>query len=252
MRKAIVLEAGLFEQMLRTIHGCEDWDLWLRIAPDYDFVGTSECLVRYRLHGNTLSANPVRMLQAKRAVVEKHFGPDDGEWGSWSPEKRRAYGGVYRHHLLNSVQHQNDWSAGARYLRQALLADPSLAVDLGFFYDLALGSQSRGYRGTSRQLDLENNAIHIRSMLGVVFEATPASVWVSLRRSAYGTAHFALGLVAYNTGQRDLCRGFLSKALYYRPTLWSDARLTGNLVKSFVSQPILERAKSYRDRVRKR
>jgi hypothetical protein len=248
MRRSIIMGVGLFDPGLRS---CEDWDLWLRILQEHSIVGTSACLARYRLHDSSLSANPAGMQRAKQAVVEKHFGPDDGQWGSWSPEKRRAYGGLYRYHALSSVQKQNDWSTGAQYLRQALSADPTLAVDLGLFYDLALGRQPPGYRGTSHQLELEKNAMQILSILESVFKASLASELESVRRQACGTAYFALGLVAYNSDQRALCRGFLSKALYYRPSLWSDSRLTGNFLKSFVSQPMLERGTSYRDQVRK-
>jgi glycosyltransferase involved in cell wall biosynthesis len=247
MRKAIVVEAGLFEQKLQSIHGCEDWDLWLRLLPEHSFVGTSAPLVLYRLHDSTLSANPAGMQRAVRAVIEKHFGPDDGQWTSWPAEKRRAYGGVYRYHVLTTVQRENNWQAAAPYLRRALQADPTLALDVDLFYDLALGSQPPGYRGTSHQLDLGKNATHIHAMLDTVFDS--ASGLESLRRQACGTAHLALGLVAYNTGQRALCRSSLSRALYYRPELWSDSRVAGNLVKSFVSQPMLEKAKSYRDRI---
>jgi len=245
LRKAIVLEAGLFEQEIQSIHGCEDWDLWLRLLPEHRFIGTSACLVRYRLHGSSLSANPAGMQQAARTVIERHFGPDDGQCESWLADKRRAYGGLYRYFALTSVQCQNDWQGGASYLRRALQADATLAADMDLFYNLALGNQPPGYRGTSYQLDLESNTAHIRIMLETIFDAVSSSELGSLRRQAYGTAHFALGLVAYNTGQRTLCRTFLLKTLYYRPDLWSDSRLTGNLVKSFVSQQTLQRIKGY-------
>lgn len=250
LRKSIVIESGLFEQKISSIHGCEDWDLWLRLLPEHSFIGTAACLVRYRLHSSALSANPLGMQQAVRAVIEKHFGSDDGQWATWSPDKRRAYGGVYRYHLLTTVQRQKDWGVSAQYLQQALEADPTLAADLDLFYDLALGSQPPGHRGTSYQLDLENNAMHILSLLETVFDST--SGLAPLRRRAYGMAYFALGLVAYNTGQRVLCRDFLLKALCYQPDLWFDSRLAGNLVKSFVSRHVLEKAKGFRNRMRTR
>ncbi len=44
MRRSTVVQVGLFEQSNRAIHGCEDWDLWLRIVPEHRFIGTSDCL----------------------------------------------------------------------------------------------------------------------------------------------------------------------------------------------------------------
>jgi glycosyltransferase involved in cell wall biosynthesis len=242
IRRSVVIAAGLFDQGLRS---CEDWDLWLRLLPEHIMVGTDARLVRYRLHGSSLSTNPAGMQQATRAVIQKHFGPDDGQWQNWSAEKRRAYGGVYRYHLLTSVQRQNDWQAGALYLRQALQADPTLATDQDLFYDLALGSQPPGHRGSSYHLNLENNAACISTMLSDVLSSITAPEIASLRRQTWGTAYCALGLVAYNTGQRSLSRGFLLKALYFRPDLWRDTLVIGNLVKSLVSQSMLERMKRY-------
>jgi tetratricopeptide (TPR) repeat protein len=243
MRHSVIVAAGLFDQELRS---CEDWDLWLRILPKHTFVGTSACLVRYRLHGGSLSTNPAGMQQATRAVIEKHFGPDDGQWQTWSEQKQRAYGGVYRYHVLTSVQRQGDWQAATQYLRQALQADPTLATDLDFFYDLALGSQSSGYRGTSYELSLEDNASHISQILANVFVSSTRSDLEPLRRQTYGTAFFALGLVAYNTRQLPLSRRFLLQALRFRPEGWRDRRVIGNLMKSLFGRSVL--AKLRRDR----
>jgi glycosyltransferase involved in cell wall biosynthesis len=245
MRKSIVMEVGLFEQTLRSIHGCEDWDLWLRMAPEYDFVGTSARLVRYRLHGSSFSAHPAGMQKAVRTVIEKHFGLDDGHWQSWSADKRRAYGGIYRYHLLTSVQRQNDWQAGARYLRQALQADPTLATDLDLFYDLALGGQPPVHRGTEYQLNLQDNAEQVSNMLDGVFRPSDAPEVEALRRQTNGTALYALGLVAYNTGEYLLSRKYLLMALNFRPDLWRDTLVVGNLIRSFVSRSILKRMKKH-------
>jgi glycosyltransferase involved in cell wall biosynthesis len=242
MRRSAVIEAGLFDQNLRS---CEDWDLWLRISPGQMIVGTSECLVRYRVHGNSLSTNPSGMQQATRKVIEKHFGSDDGLERTWTKEKRRAYGGVYRYHLLTSVQRQNDWQAAANYLCRALQVDPTLSADLDLFYDLALGSQPVGYRGTNDQLNFEGNAQHINTLLNDVFSLDKSLEFRTLRRFTFGTANHALGLLAYNTSQFSLSRYFLMKALKYRPDLIGSTLLMSDLIKSMVSHSIIEKVKKY-------
>jgi len=245
MRRSIVLAAGLFEQILQSVHGCEDWDLWLRILPEHKFIGTSDCLVRYRIHGSSLSAHPERMQHAYQAVVEKHFGLDDGEWQSWSKEKRRAFGGVYRYFVLTSIQRQDDWQSAAHYLSKALLVDPTLAEDLGLFYDLALGTQPAGYRGSAYQVDINKNATKINSMLENEFYSPLPEELRELKLKTLGTANYALGLAAYNTGSRSLSRRFYFKALSYRHELFQEKQVLGNLLKSFISQPWLERIKGY-------
>ncbi len=235
MRRSIILDVGLFDRSLRS---CEDWDLWLRILPSHEIVGTNECLVRYRIHGNSLSTNPANMQNAVRLVIEKHFGVDDGKLDTWSQNKRRAYGGVYRYHVLTSIQRQSDWQAGAVYLQRALLTDSTLAVDIDLFYELAFGTQPSGYRGTTHYLDLEQTAKLVLNMLDSVFNAIDP-IQHPLQKKAFGTANYAIGLVAYNTGNRNLSRSFLSKALFFRPDLWLDRRVIGNLIKSFLSMSLI-------------
>jgi len=243
MRRSVVVTADLFDVAFRRL---QDWELWIRLLKQgHRFVGLEDVLVRYRIHGSSLSVDPTGGQRAAMALAAKNFGPDDGHWQDWSSDKRRAYGGVYRYHLLTSVQRQEDWDAGALNLRQALRADPSLAVDLNLFYDLALGSQPPGYRGTPYQVNLDENANHISSLLSDVFGSSAASELESVRRQTYGTAHYALGLVAYNTGQISPSRRFLLKALYYRPELSRDGLVMGNLVKSLINRYLLGRIRKY-------
>jgi glycosyltransferase involved in cell wall biosynthesis len=243
IRRSIVVSAGLFDPALRS---CEDWDLWLRLLPEHTFVGTSKCLVRYRLHDSSLSKDPAGMQKALRSVVEKHFGLEDGQSTTWSKEKQRAYGGFYRYCLLSSIQYQNDWRTAVQYLYNALCADSTLATDLDLFYDLALGNQPPGYRGTPYHLDLDSNAFHIENVLKELFNSPEFSGVRHLRRLIYGTAYYAIGLAAYNTGHRSFSQSFRYKALYFRPDLWRDSRILGNLVKSFLNPSITGFLKRYR------
>jgi glycosyltransferase involved in cell wall biosynthesis len=245
IRRAILMSVGLFEQTDRAIHGCEDWDLWLRIASDHKFVGSYRILVRYRLHGSSLSSNPSNMQQAVRAVIEKNFGPDDGHPENWPPEKRRAYGGVYRYHLLTSVQRQKDWQAAKTYLSRALHFDPTLAIDLDLFYDLALGNQPPGYRGSGQHLNLDENAIHVEDMLAELFCEPESAELQPLRSLLLGTAYYALGLVANNIGERSICRRFFTRAIRYRPDLVKNTQILNSLIKSFINQSTVIKLKEY-------
>ena len=245
MRRSILLAAGLFETNLRAIHGCEDWDLWLRLAPTYPFVGTSMRLARYRLHADTFSANRAGMQRAVQAVIEKHFGPDIGCRQNWSREKRRAYGGTYRFHALSAVR-RDDWRSAAIHLRDALEIDPTLALDRDFFYDLALGSQPAGYRGTPEFLDLENNGRKLGHLLAEVFVSPCSSNLAAACRTVHGTANLALGLAAYNSGRLAMSRKCLLSALRSRPALWYDPLVLGNLGKSLMGRAMLKVLRRFR------
>ena len=243
MRRSAVVAAGLFDHKLRS---CEDWDLWLRLLATHTIAGLSQCLVRYRVHQNSLSTNPDTMQSAARAVVEKHFGPDDGHVHNWKPTKRRAYGGLYRYQTITSVQRQADWRVAAQHFSHALQADPSLARDADFFYELALGAQPQGYRGTGHKLDLLHNATCIDRLLGEVFQSAADLDRGYLNRQARGTAWYALGLVAYNTEQLSPGLLYTLKAVWFRPRLVLDRRVAGVLLKAPLGRSMLRWLRRYK------
>lgn len=234
MRRSVVEQAGMFDQGFRS---CEDWDLWLRLLQSkHTFIGTPSVLAQYRVHGKSLSANTSRMQLSKRMVIEKHFGPDDTLINQWDDNKRRVYGGYYVYQVLTNVQRQNNWE-GAAALSKALLVDPSLAGNISVFYELALGNQPVGWRGSPVQLDLQANALHVVKMLDEVFRTTNAELH-QFRQRVYAMAWKALGLVAYNTGQFSLCRKFLLTAARYQPGILLEKQTAGNLIKSLLGTQV--------------
>ncbi len=227
-RKEPIVEAGSFDASLRS---CEDWDLWLRLLPEKKIVGTSKVLVRYRVHGSSLSTNVQGMHDAARKVVEKHFDQDDGDPSTWSEEKRRAYGGLYRYEAITFVQRENNWNEAARSLSRALIADPSLSTDLDFFYELGLGGRAVGYRGVSGMDEMESTTIQLKRMIQSAFEESKIKL---LCDKTIGTSEYALGLITYGSERRKASRGHFARALSHRPELILDFRLLGSFLKSFL------------------
>jgi glycosyltransferase involved in cell wall biosynthesis len=52
-----------------TLRGCEDWDMWRRLAWDGEFHCVDRALVKYRRHGTNMTSNPQLALQS----VTQHF-----------------------------------------------------------------------------------------------------------------------------------------------------------------------------------
>jgi glycosyltransferase involved in cell wall biosynthesis len=244
MNRAEVVSAGLFDVHFRRL---QDWELWIRLLREgRTFAGLDQCLVRYRIHDKSLSTDPKSGQVAANALIQKHFGPDDGNWDEWPSDKRRAYGGLYRYcALTTSLIRQGDWGQCARFIRLALEADPSLAFDLDLFYELALGSEPAGYRNASSGADLGGTAAGMAALLKTVFERPAPSALINLRRSAHGTAYYALGLVAYSSQlSPSRCRHFVRKAFAYRPDLLSDGRALGLLIRSVPGRSRIRRFRS--------
>ncbi|WKZ45141.1 MAG: glycosyltransferase [Anaerolineales bacterium] len=231
-RRDVILKAGLFDEKNPNLHGCEDWDLWLRLLPSHQFAGTAEPLVRYRLHENTFSSDPIHMQMAVKAVIEKHFGLDDARYSDWSLEKKHAFGGMYRFQSITFVQRQNNWESARFALQKALLIDPSLAIDLDLFYELGLGSQSAGYRGVSAVQNSETSAAHLQMIIHLLRNVPELQTFFN---RIVGTSEYALGLIAYGSGLRRRSRKHFIRALSHRPELILDSRLLGTSIKSLIS-----------------
>lgn len=240
LRRSLVEKAGYFDQSLRS---CEDWDLWLRILPESDFVWADKVLVQYRIHEYSLSADVTGMHNAKQAVVEKHFGLDDGQYETWSSDKKLAYAGLYRYFLLTSIQRRGEWHMGSAYLRKCLAIDASRTLDVDLFYELSLGAQPVGYRGSTEKLAIEDNAANIMNLLDTVFRADDTGL-ETYKRRAYGIACYAIGLCAYNTRHLALSRSYFQLAAKYRPSLLISFPLLLNWFKSLLGEPLLTKIRS--------
>lgn len=236
-RRAALIEVGLFDVSLRRL---QDWDLWLRmLRADMMFVGVQRCLVRYRSHPQSLSADTVTGNLAALAIAEKHFGPDDGRPEQWSAHKRLMYGGVYRFQAIDALLRHRDWSLLQSALIRALRIDPTLATDDTLFYELALGTQAVGQRTPAAvRQNLNEYVAHIETVM-LAIEASGLSPTTC--REAAGTAYYALSLVAYNAGELALSRQMATKAIRSRPDLVRERLLMTNLGKSMLGPKLLDR-----------
>jgi glycosyltransferase involved in cell wall biosynthesis len=243
LRKEPVLDAGCFDETLRS---CEDWDLWLRLLPKHSFIGCGEPLVEYRVHSASLTQDPAGMRQALRSVVEKHFGPEEGHPAAWTREKRRAFGGMYRYFLLSAMRKPADSTEPSRCLRRCLELDPALASDLDFFYDLALGDRPNGHRDKSDRESVDRHAGHALAQLARAFPDGSNRAIAHLRRRSFATACHAIGLLSYNSGLPLTGASYLLKAAFYGPALCLRPAFLITLMKAFVPMAVLRRARQWR------
>lgn len=69
-RKECTDRLGGFDEGLTRL-GCEDRELWLRIAKKYPFFYINKILARYRVRGNSMSKDRAKMLKARYYVIDK-------------------------------------------------------------------------------------------------------------------------------------------------------------------------------------
>ncbi len=72
MRRTALIAAGGWDHS-RLAQGCEDWDLWLRLAERAPFVRVTDTLLRYRVHPENFSASQEAMDRSYIWVLRKHL-----------------------------------------------------------------------------------------------------------------------------------------------------------------------------------
>lgn len=124
VRRAALIEAGGFDEMLRA---AEDWDLWVRIAARHPFIFLSERLTLYRQRGDAMTRDRLRMATARLQFFQKarHY-----------PGRERCLDDAAYDRLEASRQHVLAlvcWELGRRVeareaLRAAIRLDPQHAA----------------------------------------------------------------------------------------------------------------------------
>jgi len=92
VKKTALESAGLFEEA-KPFHGCEDYDLWLKLArAGYVFHGMPAVLSRYRRHGAAMTAVQSNVFKPMLLTIQRHI---DHTTLS-AQQKQRRLTGLYR------------------------------------------------------------------------------------------------------------------------------------------------------------
>ena len=123
MKREAFAESGLFEEAAR-YHGCEDYDLWLKLAKrGAAFYGMEERLVRYRRHPSAMTHKDSNVLKPMLRVVDRHI--NDGQL---SPrEKKTRIRDLYRQ-LIAALLHEGQAEEARTYLEELAGSDYGGAV----------------------------------------------------------------------------------------------------------------------------
>jgi len=114
-RRSVVEHVGGFDPAFNRL-GCEDRDLWLRIAEVSRVAYLDELHARYRIHGANMSANSERMWRARKLLADKYAQRPRGR-----PLRRRALAAIdadLGHELAMGTPVRPALAAFARALRR--------------------------------------------------------------------------------------------------------------------------------------
>ena len=92
VRRRCYEAVGRFEESYR---GCEDWDMWLRIAERYKVLASSAILTRHRILAGSMSTDPFVLFKYRLTMLEKHVGPEPKPDTPAADVVHRAYSRSY-------------------------------------------------------------------------------------------------------------------------------------------------------------
>lgn len=121
VRRDVLDKIGQFDS---TLPPSEDWDMWLRIAAEYEFVCIPKVQVFYRILKTSLSTNILKLSQANLKIIDSFF-LSYPELKSTIGEQ--AYADKYRYFTFKSIEgepsRQNGWLA-LRFFAKAISIEP--------------------------------------------------------------------------------------------------------------------------------
>ncbi len=189
-RKQLADEVGLFDESLL---GVEDTDLWFRLSECHVFVGLPEILVRYRLHDTNMSKDPQHMITGHRRLVEKRYGPPEGNVLTWSEPKKHAYARL-AHSATWRYLAYGDVQKSAHYFQKLVEISPRAAMGMGLWRALARVQLPVEQRNDpSAKIDLALAQRDISGLLGeLAIKATYSTILKEWYSRIRGSALLAL------------------------------------------------------------
>lgn len=234
---------GPFDETLRA---CEDWDMWLRFTKKFKIIHSPQVLTRHRILRGSMSTDPLRMLTNRLAVLSKHVGSEPVDENDPDPIKRRAYGRAYLAGCVEYIQFGDENQAFQCFQRMANIC-PELLTEIDTFYLLGCGDQPKGFMGDLASLNVKRSSVPLLNMMKSLLEDAGTGQAVKrFERTSYARAYYALGLLAYGTGEFRESRRFFAWAVMASPTLNLNGKLLSLWLKSTVNPGLLDRLRKIR------
>jgi teichuronic acid biosynthesis glycosyltransferase TuaG len=115
-KRSALDRVGLFEEG-KAYHGCEDYDLWLRLArAGLVFYGMPDVLARYRRHGTAMTAMRSNMFKLTLSIVRRYI----DQSGLSELEKQRRLTGLYRE-VVSSLIDEGKISEAKQFVHELYL-----------------------------------------------------------------------------------------------------------------------------------
>jgi glycosyltransferase involved in cell wall biosynthesis len=134
IRRACLKKVGGYDESFRAngLRGCEDWDLYLRIAQYYRFRAVPQFLIGYRKPHGSMSSEPEAMAKSYTGVLDKVRQRHPRTPGSF----HRLSTSSFYLYLAHDCYYRNQTNESLRWLGRALIKAPFFTLVRVVFYGL--------------------------------------------------------------------------------------------------------------------
>lgn len=103
VRRSAIEKVGNFEE---TLPPSEDWDLWLRLAAEYDYVCVPHTQILYRISSTSQSSNVERVEASCRRVLDRAFASKAAQ--KWQHLKAQSTANLYQYLTYKALENLHD------------------------------------------------------------------------------------------------------------------------------------------------
>ncbi len=123
IRRQALEAVGQFDSSLLS---AEDWDTWLRLAKDYQFITVPKSQILYRQSSQSASTNVLQLEADSKKEIEQSFSQEPD---SLKPLKKRSLANIYKNLTFKALEVQPGPKQGLlalRFLYNILINDPTM------------------------------------------------------------------------------------------------------------------------------
>lgn len=232
-RKNIAEKEGCFDESLKAV---EDSDLWSKMSRHGLFVGLPLPLVGYRRHDANMSSDPQRIVSANYIILERYYGPPEGDASIWKGNKKRAYTRYFRSAAIRYLAFQDVQMSAYLFLRMVDIT-PQSGSEIGVWRSLARVHLPIELRDSPNVIDWESAQKDVTSLLAELEKMRADSNTLDERFALIsGNAYLALADEAFRARNYPIAFQWLSRALICDTSLLTTRPFWGTLARgiSFV------------------
>jgi len=125
-----LVRSSVFDQIEgfdQTVAPAEDWDLFLRLAANFDFVAVPKAHILYRVVSSSLSSNVLLQEKQMLKVIERAYSQEPGK--SLQDLRKKSYANMYLYlaaRLLRETSSRENGKLAARLLWLSIMNDAKI------------------------------------------------------------------------------------------------------------------------------